>query len=82
MNTTIFDQVLQFVTTGIGSIGSVLVNLFSSILGIFWNSSSGITFYGSILFIGLGITLILIGLNWLVSLAGGGVEDAEEEEEE
>ena len=82
MNTAIFDQVLQFVATGIGSVGSVLVNLFNSILGIFWNSSTGITFYGSILFIGLGVTLILIGLNWLVSLAGGGVEDAEEEEEE
>lgn len=74
-----FNEFLTLFTEGLVSGGTAIVNLFTSLVAIFHNGTD-FTLYGVILLIGVVVSLVFFGLNWLLSLSGVGLGGEEDEE--
>ena len=68
-----FNRILEIFTSGIDAVGSVLVNLFTNIVSIFYND--GFTFYGVIFIIMLVLSIIIFTLSFLFDAIGLGDHD-------
>ena len=70
-----FNKVLGAFTEALKQCGDTLVNFFKNIIGIFYNDESGLTFYGVLLLIFIGMSLLIFGINFVLGLIGIGEED-------
>ena len=74
-----FNDFLRLFTDGLQAGGTAIVNLFRGLISIFHNGTE-FTLYGAVLLIGVVVSLIFYGLNWLLSLSGLGVGGEEDED--
>ena len=62
-------------TTAIGEIitssTSWFVDIFGGLADAFVTAEGGLTFWGTVLFIGVGVMLVMICLRWVISLIRG-----------
>lgn len=70
MLTTILEQV----GPGFAAAGQWIVNLFNSIIAIFWTAGD-FTFFGAVFVIIIGIVLVITFINLILNLLGLGVDD-------
>lgn len=69
-----FQRVLQMFTDGITAVGSVMVNLFQSIVSIFY-SNGDLTFYGIIFIILFVLSITIFTLSFLFNSLGLGSDE-------
>lgn len=80
------NDVLNMLGQLFSGAGDVIIIVFEKIITIFWNTESGITFWGIMFILLLAFTLIIKFLVWVLSWAGvhseinNNMEDEEDEE--
>lgn len=71
-----FNEILNNFTEALQKAGEAIVSFFTSIVGIFYVNGTGLTFYGILLLIFIGVSILFFGINYVLSLIGvGGDED-------
>lgn len=61
-------EIVEVITSFAGAFWAVIVNGLTELSTAFYTSEDGLTFVGTILFIGLGLFLVLFVVNWIRSL--------------
>lgn len=70
-----FNEILTNFTEALKSAGEAIVSFFASIVSIFYTSDTGLTFYGILLLIFIGVSILFFGINYVLSLIGVGDDD-------
>ena len=75
-----FQRVLSFFIDGFNAFGTVFINLFKTVISIFWNGQD-FTFWGVIFLITFIVSLILLVLSFMFGYLGlgGGLANDEED---
>ena len=75
-----FQRVLSFFIDGFNAFSTVFINLFKTVISIFWNGQD-FTFWGVIFLITFTVSLILLVLSFMFRYlgVGGGLADDEED---
>lgn len=75
-----FQRVLSFFIEGFNAFRNVFINLFRTVISIFWNGQD-FTFWGVIFLITFIVSLILLVLSFMFGYLGLGGGLSEEEED-
>lgn len=61
-------EIVEVITGFAGAFWTIIVDGVTELSSAFYAAETGLTFVGTILFIGLGLTLIMFVINWIRSL--------------
>ncbi len=61
-------EIVEVITEFASALWTVIVEGLTSLSGAFYNSESGLTLVGTVVFIGLGLFLVMFVINFIVRL--------------
>ncbi len=61
-------EIVEVITAFASAIWNVIVDGLTTMSGAFYNSESGLTLVGTVVFIGLGLFLVMFVINFIVRL--------------
>lgn len=66
--TNVLQSIFDALGVGVEAFGGVLGKAFTAVAAIVWDSTTGITFIGTLMLITLIISLVLLAFNWIQRL--------------